>query len=208
MFISRLHYITQDLAAKTHWEQAAIACAGGADWVQLRVKNASEEQWKTIALKTQEVCVKHGAKLIINDNAALALEILADGVHLGKTDMSPRDARNLLGENFIIGGTANTFEDVQALAGAKVDYIGYGPYRFTSTKENLSPIVGLEGYKKLVQRMKSEGIDIPVIGIGGVKEIDVKLLLQAGLYGVAVSSEINLAEDGAQVTANFTALLK
>lgn len=201
--ISRLHYITQDLAQKTHWQQAEDACKGGVDWVQLRVKNADEVTWRSIALRTQDVCIKYGAKLIINDNAGLASEIMADGVHLGKSDLNAAKARQMLGESFIIGGTANTFEDIVGLAQADVDYIGLGPLRFTNTKQNLSPIVGLEGYKEISEKMKTAGIVIPVIGIGGVLPEDVAPMLKAGLYGAAVSSYINLADDPAAAANEF-----
>ncbi|MFC0182241.1 thiamine-phosphate diphosphorylase [Pseudarcicella hirudinis] len=203
MEIARLHYITQDLPDISHWEQAGRACRGGADWVQLRVKNKSYEDWKAIALKTQEVCKQFQTRLILNDNAALAKEIEADGVHLGKTDLSPVEARKLLGDTFIIGGTANTLDDIRTLHEAKVNYIGCGPYRFTKTKENLSPIIGLEGYRILMKQCQAEGLKLPVVGIGGVLLADVPLLLQAGLYGVAVSSVINLAENPSWVTSGF-----
>lgn len=206
MTIARLHYITQNLPNIPHWEQAEKACMGGVSWVQLRVKNTPYEQWKEIALKTQAVCKRFNAKLIINDNFQLAYEIGADGVHLGKTDPSPVDARALLGDACIIGGTANTIADIRALHEAGVNYIGCGPYRFTKTKENLSPIVGLEGYKALMQQCREEGLKLPIIGIGGIQLEDVQLLQSAGLYGVAVSSVINLAENPIEMASKFSPL--
>ena len=206
MTIARLHYITQNLPNIPHWEQAEKACMGGVSWVQLRVKNTPYEQWKEIALKTQEVCERFNAKLIINDNFQLAYEIGADGVHLGKTDPSPVEARALLGDTFIIGGTANTIADIRALHEVGVNYIGCGPYRFTKTKENLSPIVGLEGYKALMKQCREEGLKLPIIGIGGIQLEDVHLLQSAGLYGVAVSSAINLAENPIEMASKFSPL--
>ncbi len=193
--ISKLHYITQEISGKTHWQLAEEACKAGVNWVQLRVKGKDYEEWKYIAQKTQEVCVRFDAKVIINDNVALAHEILADGVHLGKTDMKPGEARSILGENFIIGGTANTFDDILILQSEGVDYIGLGPFRFTATKEKLSPVLGMNGYKKIMEKCKKENIAIPVIAVGGIKSEDVRELIKTGVHGVAVSSAINLSNN-------------
>ncbi len=207
MTIASLHYITQNLPTIPHWEQAEKACLGGVKWVQLRVKNTPYEQWREIALKTQAVCKRFHAKLIINDNFQLAHEIGADGVHLGKTDPSPVDARALLVDAVIIGGTANTIDDIRNLHKAGVNYIGCGPYRFTKTKENLSPIVGLEGYKALIKQCREEGLTLPIIGIGGIQLEDLTLLKEIGLHGVAVSSVINLAENPTEMASRFSTLI-
>ncbi|RNI27228.1 thiamine phosphate synthase [Rufibacter immobilis] len=195
--ISRLHYITQDIAGYTHAQLAARACAAGVHWVQLRLKNVSPDHWRQEALDTQAVCQHYGAKLIINDNVALAQEIGADGIHLGLQDMSTKEARKQLGPGMIIGGTANTFEDIQMHAAAGVDYVGVGPFRFTSTKEKLSPILGLEGYQKIISRCRAAGITQPLLAIGGVTAADVPDLLAAGLHGIAVSSVINKSDNAA-----------
>ncbi len=207
MKISTLHYITQDLTHISHWEQARLACDGGADWVQLRVKNQEYSHWKETALRTQEICKNFGATLIINDNAQIALEIEADGVHLGKTDGSPIEARKMLGEKFIIGGTANTFEDIQFLHEAMVNYIGLGPFRFTKTKKNLSPILGLEGYQSILQQYKMANLSLPIIAIGGITLDDVAMLKATNLHGIAISSLINLAENPVVVTQTLREML-
>ena len=216
--ISRLHYITQDLPDFSHAQLAEFSCKGGADWVQLRIKYPLSDSppkgereiqatWLKIAEETKSICKKYGAKLIINDNVLLAKEIEADGVHLGKEDMNPKEARKILGNNFIIGGTANSLEDVKQQIENKVDYIGLGPYRFTSTKEKLSPVLGLNGIKNIIRTMPPAlmglGGGIPVIAIGGIRIEDVKLLMQTGIHGVAVSSAINLAEDKSEMTKKF-----
>ena len=207
MKISTLHYITQDLTHVSHWEQARLACEGGADWVQLRMKNRAYSDWKETALRTQEVCKKFGTTFIINDNAQIALEIEADGVHLGKTDFSPIEAREMLGGKFIIGGTSNTFEDVLFLHEAKVNYIGLGPFRFTKTKKNLSPILGLEGYQSILQQYKMANLSLPIIAIGGITLDDVAILKANNLHGIAISSLINLAENPVAVTKVLRKLL-
>ena len=223
--ISRLHYITQDLPDFSHAELAEFACDGGADWVQLRVKHPLSvelrsqpsivpsgerkqyEEWRRIAEETKMICKKYGAKLIINDNVQIAKEVGADGVHLGKEDMNPKEARKILGNNFIIGGSTNTMEDVRRMMEDGVDYIGIGPYRFTSTKENLNPVLGLEGIKNIIRSMSpsggGSGGGIPIIAIGGIKLEDIEPLMQTGIHGVAVSSGINLEMDKSGATNKF-----
>ncbi|MDB5261950.1 MAG: hypothetical protein JWQ14_1231 [Adhaeribacter sp.] len=193
--ISRLHYITQDISGYTHAQLAEAALAGGIKWVQLRLKNLPDETWKQEALNTLAICRQYGARLIINDNVLLAKEIGADGVHLGKQDISPAQAREILGPDFIIGGTANTFEDIQNHVSVGVNYIGLGPYRFTSTKEKLSPILGLAGYASILKKCWEAQIKKPIIAIGGLTVSDIPSLLETGVYGLAVSSAIAKSEN-------------
>jgi thiamine-phosphate pyrophosphorylase len=198
--ISRFHFITQEGSGFSHMDLVEAACKGGADWIQLRVKDKGFDEWKSIALDVLEVCESYAAKLIINDNVELAQQIRPYGVHLGKTDMDPRQAREILGKGVVIGGTANTFEDIQRLAKAKVDYIGLGPFRFTSTKKNLSPVLGLEGYKRILTQMKINEIEIPIIAIGGIDVRDFKDLFDVGIYGVALSSAVSASNDRVAAT--------
>lgn len=204
----QLHYLTQDISHITHPEMAQKALEGGIKWVQIRVKNQPFALWKQIAFETKKVCDSVGATSIVNDNALIAAEIEADGVHLGKTDMSPVEARRLLGKNKIIGATANTFEDIVALAEMKVDYIGLGPFRFTGTKQNLAPILGIEGYEMIFSQMKKAGIFLPIIGIGGIALQDISLLKKTGLSGIAISSAINLAENPSEMAAKMLVALE
>ena len=183
--------------------QAEAACAGGIRWVQLRIKNASAEAWEQAARATLLVCRRYDAVLIINDNPALVHAIGADGVHLGKTDMAPTEARRLLGPDFIIGGTANTFADIEQLTAAGVNYIGLGPFRFTTTKQNLSPILGLAGYQALLAQVRAAGLAVPIVGIGGIVLADVPALLATGLHGVAVSGAITHAADPVAAATSF-----
>lgn len=188
--IPRLYYVTQDHPFKSHQELAYAACKGGAEWIQLRVKNRSEADVKDIAIETLKICKSFNVKLIINDYVSLAKEIAADGIHLGKEDMDPLAARALLGENFIIGGTANTWEDVQKLSRLKVHYIGLGPFRHTATKEKLSPVLGLEGFARIMRLCSDIGITIPIVAIGGIQPEDAEDILKTGIYGVAVAGAI------------------
>jgi thiamine-phosphate pyrophosphorylase len=125
----------------------------------------------------------------------IAAEVKAHGVHLGKQDMSVRVARRRLGDGFIIGGTANTLEDIREHFRQGADYIGLGPYRYTTTKKNLSPVLGLEGYLSIMSRLRKEGIPIPVVAIGGIRMEDAAPLLEAGLQGIAFSGLLVHAGD-------------
>jgi thiamine-phosphate pyrophosphorylase len=198
--IARLQVITQDLPGKSHALQAELACKGGARWIQFRMKqeHADKEQ---IARDTLAVCREYGALLIINDDAELASKIAADGVHLGKTDTPPDAARQMLGPDAIIGATANTWTDIQQILLTSADYIGLGPFRYTPTKENLSPVLGIEGYRFIFDKTGA-GI-IPVIAIGGIQAADTEVILQTGVQGIAISSAIIQAADPVGATAEF-----
>lgn len=200
--ISKLHFITQHLPELTHAQQAELACKGGADWVQVRVKNTAINEWEKIAKETLNVCHRCNSKLIVNDNVEIAKNINADGLHLGKTDTDPVLAREIVGDKMIIGGTANTWEDIQRLHKARVDYIGLGPFRFTTTKDNLSPILGLEGYKEIIKKCRLEGINIPIIAIGGIELNDIQSILNVGIHGIAVSSLIIKNNQPESITKN------
>ncbi|MGZ3862396.1 MAG: thiamine phosphate synthase [Bacteroidia bacterium] len=201
--ISKFQYITQEVDGKSHAQLAEEACKAGVDWIQLRVKNRPYEEWKRIAVETLTICKKYNSRLIVNDNVALAKEIGAYGVHLGKEDMHPVEARKILGNGFIIGGTANTFEDVKQHVAAGVDYVGVGPFRFTTTKDKLSPVLGLEGYSSILEKCKAENISVPVIAIGGITIQDVSAIIETGVYGIAVAGAVTFAEHKGQVVAEF-----
>jgi thiamine-phosphate pyrophosphorylase len=187
--IHPFQYISQDLVHKSHQDQILTACSSGATWVQLRVKNKDYAEWLAIAKECREICNSFHAKLIINDSASIAKESMADGVHLGKSDMPIPEARKLLGPQCIIGGTANNKEELLKRAEEKVDYIGFGPYRFTKTKINLAEVLGIDRMKSLLPFANG----IPVIAIGGIRQEDIKLIKNAGFSGFAVSSAVNLS---------------
>jgi len=151
------------------------------------MKLASDEEMLEVANLAREICLGWGCRFIVNDRVGVALGAEADGVHLGKEDMAVSEARRILGPDAIIGGTANTVEDVRKHWREGADYIGLGPYRFTATKKNLSPILGLEGYRRILQELKKEGFRLPVFAIGGIGSDDVAALVEAGCSGVAFS---------------------
>ena len=193
-----LQFITHFTERYSYLDSVRIALEGGCKWIQLRMKEASTEDIIPIAKEAKAMCHKYGATFIIDDHVELVKQIEADGVHLGKNDMPIAEARKLLGRNYIIGGTANSFEDVQKHYENGADYIGCGPFRFTTTKKNLSPVLGLEGYQRIVSQMKEAGINLPLVAIGGITRDDLPFLMQTGITGIALSGSILRAESPIQ----------
>lgn len=189
-----LQFITHYTERYTYLDSVRIALEGGCRWIQLRMKEASPEEILPIALEALALCRKYNATFIIDDHVEIAKQIKADGVHLGKLDMPITKARKTLGKDFIIGGTANTFEDIQMLYKDGADYIGCGPFRYTTTKKNLSPVLGLEGYCHIISQMKKTNIHLPIVAIGGITPKDIPSLMETGITGIALSGSILRAE--------------
>ena len=180
---------------------------GGCRWVQLRMKDAPDEEVVRVGREVGRLCREYGATFLVDDRVHLVSELGADGVHLGKHDMPVSEARRLLPAGTIIGATANTFEDIARAAAAGADYIGLGPFRFTETKRNLSPILGLEGYRTIFERCREAGITLPVVAIGGITAADVAAILAAGATGIALSGALLSAEDPAEETRKITKII-
>lgn len=191
----QVQFITHYTETISYLESARIALEGGCRWIQLRMKDATDEEVEPVAREVQTLCRDFGAYFVLDDRVELVKRLHTDGVHLGKLDMPVDEARAYLGPEFIIGGTANTFDDVQRLHRAGADYIGCGPFRYTTTKKNLAPILGLEGYRNILLQMKEWGINLPVVGIGGIGADDISDLKATGLNGIALSGSILRAQD-------------
>lgn len=188
--IDRLHFISNETGTMSHIDSIGLALDAGCRWIQLRVKNRPEEEVLPIAREAMRLCDSFGARLIINDFPRVALAVGAYGLHLGLTDMPVPEARALVGGKMIIGGTANTWEDIERRVGEGADYVGLGPFRFTHTKQNLSPILGFEGYQPLLTKMQEAGHSTPIIAIGGITPDDIGSLRAAGVHGVATSAAL------------------
>ena len=182
-----IQFITHANERYDYLDGVRMALEGGCRWIQLRMKDASEEEVLKAAKSTRKLCRQYDAVFILDDYVELVERTGADGVHLGKNDMPIDKARRLIGKDKIIGGTANTFEDVKRIYSAGADYIGCGPFRFTTTKKKLSPILGLDGYRRIIEQMNTYGINIPIIAIGGILLQDVSDIMQTRVSGVAVS---------------------
>ncbi len=204
----RLQFITHYNENCSYEDSAKIALEGGCRWIQLRIKDAEEKFLEQMALRVQSLCREYGATFIIDDNVLLAKKIGADGVHLGKNDMPVAQARQILGEKFIIGGTVNSFEDIlYHLKNGTPDYFGCGPFRFTSTKKNLAPVLGFEGYRDIVLKMREKGAEIPLVAIGGITKEDIPQLLECGVSGIALSGSIINAENPVREMADVIEIL-
>lgn len=189
--MKKLQYISQGQTLQEQVFNIRTALDNGMEWVQVRWKNAEEKELTELCMVSKQLCLEYQAVCIINDHVQIVKDIDADGVHLGLGDLSIDAARNVLGNNKIIGGTANTWSDVIKRIEEQCDYIGLGPLRFTATKEKLSPVLGFEGYQNVIKKLKEKSIAIPkIFAIGGVVLQDIELLKQIGIYGVAVSGEI------------------
>lgn len=198
-----IQFITHSNTRYDYVEGARLALEGGCRWIQLRMKDAQEVDFLLAAKQIGAMGKEYGATFILDDHVEWVGITGADGVHLGKNDMPVDEARNQLGANRIIGGTANTFEDVERLWRQGANYIGCGPYRFTTTKKNLSPVLGLDGYRHIISKMKAHDINIPVVAIGGILQPDIKDVMATGVSGIAVSGAILNAENPVEEMKRF-----
>ena len=180
--------------AETLLQTDLVLRHGLADVIELRMKNVPWETFLATARETLALCRGYGVPLLINDRVDIALIIGADGVHLGQGDMSPVEARRLLGVHALIGLTCNTATDLASARTLPIDYVGIGPFRFTTTKQKLAPILGLEGYRAL----QLYAYPLPAYAIGSVRPDDIPDLYALGLYGVAMSSSLIHAARTAQ----------
>ncbi|POY36926.1 thiamine phosphate synthase [Solitalea longa] len=199
--IEKFHYLTLDMDNFSHAQQVEMACKAGAKWVQYRTKNKrSTEEWIAEATQLANICDDWGTTLIVCSNVEVVNTVEdAQGVHIEMADISVEEARELLGESKIIGGSAHTFEQIKAVYHSGADYVGLGPYQATTTiKYNVGHLT-LDDYASIIERMKAEGIDLPVIAAGGIKPEHVEELMKTGIHGVAVCSAINQAENPEEV---------
>lgn len=196
---NKLQYISQGNTVEEQLYNIHKALDNGCDWIQLRFKNQNAFEVFTLAEAVKILCKEYLATFIINDNVHLAKQLDADGVHLGLSDMRIEEARLILGKTKIIGGTANTLEDVLQRTAENCDYIGLGPFQFTTTKQNLSPVLGLEGYRTIIGQMKAKNIQIPIYAIGGITLENVESLMKTGIHGIAVSGLITQTENASQL---------
>jgi len=204
--MEKLQYISQGFTKAEQELNIKKALDNGIKWIQVRWKNAPENEFIRLCEISKKLCADNRSVCIINDYVQIAKDIDADGVHLGLKDTSIEIARQILGKNKIIGGTANSISDVLQRMNESCDYIGLGPLRFTSTKEQLSPILGFEGYQKIIQTLKEKSLEIPkMFAIGGVVLEDIELLQQIGIYGVAVSGQIT---NQPSITKEFKTVLQ
>lgn len=206
---NRLMLITHRTARYTETEEIQLALQGGCSWVQLRMKEGLDDDNVREAVRLCEQVDGRDVVLCVDDHPEIALRQGANACHLGKLDMPVDQAWKLVDANldpgrvFYVGATANTFEDIRVAVSRGASYIGLGPFRFTGTKKNLSPILGLDGYREIIARCEDSGIDIPIFAIGGITLEDVGALMETGITGLAVSGAIVNEPDPAEATRRF-----
>lgn len=191
--LTKLQYISQGLTEQEQYDNIYAVLDAGCQWIQIRWKNQSEVNILKLSEKVKLLTDSYGATLIINDYPAIAKAVNAHGVHLGLTDMNVQQAKQLLHPNQWIGGTANSLQDVTKRINEQVTYIGLGPYKFTNTKDNLSPILGVVGYQNILQNIKNK--NIPIYAIGGIELSDVQDIVNTGIHGVAMASAITKSKN-------------
>lgn len=199
-------FITHCNDKVSYFDSARLALEGGCKWIQLRMKDALASEVEEMAKRILPLCRTHEAVFIIDDHVDVCRNVHADGVHLGKNDMKPEEARSILGDKFIIGATCNTYDDILAVSSV-ADYVGCGPFRYTTTKKNLAPVLGLDGYRDIIWKTRSNGINIPIVAIGGIVFDDIADVLDAGPNGVALSGAVINAENPADEAYRISRLI-
>ena len=174
---------------------ADAAARGGVTLFQLRDKTGTTRQQIERARAVLRVTQRHGVPLLINDRVDVALASGADGVHVGQTDMSPRDARALLGEKAIVGLTIHSVEEAQSPETGLADYFGVGGIFATSSKNNPDPPIGVDGFDRIRVVLGRHAPGRPVVGIAGITHENAASVMEAGADGVAVISDIFMEED-------------
>lgn len=203
-YISKFHYLTQDLPHRSHIEQVEIACQSGANWIQYRCLTKNDKVLIQEIHAIASICDDWGTTLILTDHYHLLDQVDAQGVHIEDMDADFSAIREAIGDEKTLGASANTLSDIQRIADSEVvDYIGFGPFAFTKTKPNDYPLLGILGYRETVQKMQELNIDIPLIGVGGINLNDCDHLLETGIYGIAVSAAINLSDSPGILIKDF-----
>ena len=205
--LSKLQYISQGLTKHEQLDNIKSVLDGGGEWIQLRFKNADEKLLKETADEVMKMKAQYKFTFVVNDFPFVAKSVDADGVHLGLEDMQLLSARNIVGDKKIIGGTANTIDHVIQRIAEGCNYIGLGPFRFTTTKEKLSPVLGIGGYQGILQVLQENKHKTPVFAIGGVTINDLPELVKAGVYGVAVSGLLTNEKDKVKIIEQINTIL-
>jgi thiamine-phosphate pyrophosphorylase len=191
-YISKFHYLTQDLPHRSHTEQAQTACQAGANWIQYRCLTKPDDELIDEINEIAAICDDWGTTLIVTNHYELLDRVDAQGVHIEDFDADLIYIRKYIGDDKTLGASATNIERLLQVQNTRVvDYCGYGPFAHTDTKPNDKPLIGFEGYRLL----QKQPIEIPVIAVGGILLNDVEPLMATGIYGIAISGAINMAPD-------------
>jgi thiamine-phosphate pyrophosphorylase len=199
-YISKFHYLTQDLPNRSHADQAHIACGAGTNWVQYRCLTKTDEELIEEINEIAAICDDWGATLIITNHYHLLDRVDAQGVHIEDFDADLAAIREYISDEKTLGASATNIERLlQVQNTGVVDYCGYGPFAHTDTKPNNKPLLGFEGYREIPKYP----VEIPVIAVGGITLTDVEPLIATGIFGIAVSAAVNLSVDPAEAVKAF-----
>ena len=203
-YISSFHYTTHDLPGRSHVEQTITACEAGANWIQYRCFNKTEEEMIAELHQVAAVCDDWGATLILTDHYQLLDRVDAQGVHIEDMMADLKSIREWITDEKTFGTSATSFADIERIAASQViDYVGCGPFSVTSTKPNDYPLLGVTGYRKIVSQMIENDIHIPLLAVGGIQIEDVNDLMNTGIHGIAVSAAVYLADNPAEAIKAF-----
>ncbi|HWZ04985.1 MAG TPA: thiamine phosphate synthase [Mucilaginibacter sp.] len=192
-YISKFHYLTQDLPDRSHIKQVMMACEAGANWIQYRCLTKPDDELIDEIDEIAEICDEWGATLILTNHYHLLERVDAQGVHIEDFDADFKVIRKAIGADKTLGASATNIKRLKHVqATGVVDYCGYGPFAHTDTKPNNEPLLGFDGYRELKQH---PDIEIPVIAVGGIQITDAAKLMETGIYGIAVSAAVNLSPD-------------
>ena len=203
---SMLLYAVTDRAWLKEEEDLLSVCKSvlenGATFLQIREKDLDEDTFEQEAQSLKSLCAEYHIPFVVNDSVEIALEIDADGVHVGQSDIKGRDIRSMIGNDKILGISAGTVEEAIAAEKTGADYIGVGAVFGTSTKKNARYLT-VEKLKEI-----SESVSIPVVAIGGIGASNIMELKNSGVDGVAVVSAIFAAGNPGEATAELLKLSK
>lgn len=194
-YIEKLHFITHDIPQHSHIEQVEIACQAGAKWIQYRCLSKGDEALLADINAIATICDDWGATLIVTDHIHFKGKADIQGFHIENIKADFTALRQQLGDEFTLGGSANTIENLLRLAAEGADYAGFGPFAVTTTKPNDLPFLKLADYENAVTQFASAAIKMPILAVGGVQLDDVSALMETGIHGIAVAAAINQAEN-------------
>ncbi|MHB9036562.1 MAG: thiamine phosphate synthase [Armatimonadota bacterium] len=198
--LSGLYVITDTeiCPGRTHAEIARAAVEGGARFVQIRDKRASDREFYEAALEVREITEAAGVMFFVNDRLDVAAAVGADGVNIGQTDLPVEIARGLLGDGVIIGVSVDSLDQAKQAQEDGADYVGFGPVFPTSTKLDAGPVSGLETLRSVCHE-----VSIPVVAIGGISLDNIGSVAANGAACAAVVSAVVCAEDMSRATSDL-----
>jgi len=199
-YIEKLQYITHDLPNLTHIEQVQLACEAGAKWIQYRCLTKGDDGLLADINAIAEICDDWGTTLIVTNHSHLHGKADIQGFHMEESKTDFIALRSKLGNDVTIGSSASTIEHLMQLQKEGADYAFFGPFAADDTR------IRMEDYVEAANKFKE--LEFPILANGGIKIYDVEAVMQAGVYGVAVSAAIYDADDFIEAYQDFYEAVK